>query len=64
MKVTFIAIVIGALSTVTEGSWKGLNGLEITGRVEIVITISILRSAIILRNVMEILVDLLSLKLL
>ena len=34
MKVTMIPIVIGALSTVTKGLVKGLEDLEITGRVE------------------------------
>ena len=34
MKVTFMPIVIGALGTVTEGLLKGLEDLEIRGRVE------------------------------
>ena len=34
MKVTFIPIVIGALGTVTEGLLKGLEDLDIRGRVE------------------------------
>ena len=33
MKVTIIPIVIGALGTVTEGLVKGLEDLEIRGRV-------------------------------
>ena len=37
MKVTFIPIVISALSIVTEGLLKGLEDLEIRGRVEIII---------------------------
>ena len=34
MKVTFIPIVIGALGTVTKGLLKGLEDLEIRGRVD------------------------------
>ena len=34
MKMTFIPVVIGALGTVTEGLVKGLEDLEIRGRVE------------------------------
>ena len=33
MKVTFILILIGALGTVTEGLIKGLENLELRGRV-------------------------------
>ena len=56
MKVTIVPIVIGALGTVTKGLLKGLEDLEIGGRVE-------LRTARILRRVLETWGDLLSLKL-
>ena len=41
MKVTFIPIIIGALGTVTKGSLKGLEDLEIRGLVETIQTIEI-----------------------
>ena len=53
MKVTFIPIVIGALGTVTKGLIKGLEDLEIRGRVESIQTTTLLRSAKILRRVLE-----------
>ena len=53
MKVMFIPIVIGALGTVTEGLFKGLEDLEIRGRVETIQTTRILRSARILRRVLD-----------
>ena len=53
IKVTIIPIVIGALSTVTKGLEKRLEDLEITGRVETIQTTAFLRSAIILRRVLE-----------
>ena len=34
MKVTIIPIVIGAFGKVTKGLWKGLEYLEVGGRVE------------------------------
>ena len=37
MKVTIIRIVIGAFGTVTKGLLKGLEDLEVGGRVEIII---------------------------
>ena len=63
MKVTFIPIVINAFGTVTEVLIKGLEDLEIRGRVETIQTTALLRSARILRRVLETLGDLLSLKL-
>ena len=63
MNVTIIPIVIGALGTVTKGLVQGLNDLEIMGRVEIVQTTALLRSARIRRSVQETWGDLLSLKL-
>ena len=46
-------IVIGALDTVTKGLLKGLKDLEIRGRVETIQTTTLLRSARILRRVLE-----------
>ena len=63
IKVTFIPIVIGAFGTVIKGLIKVLEDLEIRGRVETIQTIALLRSARILRRVLETWEDLLSLKL-
>ena len=63
MKVTFIPIVIGALSTDIKRLIKGLEDLEIRGRVETIRTTALLRSARILRRVLETWGELLSLKL-
>ena len=63
MKVTVIPIVIGALGTVTKGLIQGLKDLEIRGRVETIQTTALLRSARILRRVLETRGDLLSLRL-
>ena len=54
MKVTFIPIVIGAFGTVTKGLLKGLEDLEVGGRVETIQTIVLLRTARILKKVLEI----------
>ena len=51
---TVILIVIGALSSVIKRFVKGLEGLEIRGRVETVRTTALLRSLRILRRVPEI----------
>ena len=56
-------IVIGALGTVTKGLIKGQEDLEITGQAETIQTTALLRSARIMRRVMETLGDLLSLNL-
>ena len=53
MKVTIIPIVIGALSTVTKELEKELEDIEIRGRTETMQTIALLRSARILRIVLE-----------
>ena len=50
MKVTMIAIVIGALSTVTKGLIQGLEELEIRGRVGTIQTTALLRTARIVRR--------------
>ena len=53
MKVTIIPIEIGALATVSKGLVQGLEDLEIKGRVGAVQTTTLLRSARILRRVLE-----------
>ena len=63
IKVTVIPIVINALDTVTKGLVKGLEGLEIRGRVETIQTTESLRSARIRRIVLMTRGDLLLLKL-
>ena len=63
MKVVIIPIVIGAFGTVTKGLWKGLEDLEVDGRVETIQTTALLKTARILRRVPETWGDLLSLQL-
>ena len=53
MKVTIIPIMIGAFGTVTTGLLKGLDDLEVGGRVETIQTTVLLRTARILRRVLE-----------
>ena len=53
MKVTIIPIVIGAFGTVTRELLKGLEDLEVSGRVETIQTKALLKMARILRRVME-----------
>ena len=53
MKVTIVPIVIGALGTVTKGLLKGLEDLEVGGRTETIQTTALLRTARILRRVLE-----------
>ena len=53
MKVTIIPIVIGALSTATKELIKGLEDLEIRGRVVTIQTTIFLRWTRILRRVLE-----------
>ena len=50
---TIIPIVSGAFNTVTKGLLKGLNDLEVGGRVETIQTTALLRTARILRTVLE-----------
>ncbi len=45
MKLTIILIVIGAFVTVTKGLLKGLEDLEVGGRVETIKTTALLRTA-------------------
>ena len=63
MEVTIIPIMIGALGTVPKGLWKGLDDLEVDGRVETIQTTALLRTERILRRVLETWGDLSSLKL-
>ena len=58
-----ITIVIGALGTVTKGLIKGLEDLEIRGRVETIQTTALLRSARILKRVLTTSENFLSLRL-
>ena len=62
MKVTVIPIVVGALGTITECFVKVLENIEIRGWMETIQTTALLRSAKILRKVLETWGDLLSLK--
>ena len=54
MKVTLIPIAIGAFGRVTKRLLKGLEGLEIRGRVETIQTTTLLRTARIQGRVLEI----------
>ena len=63
MKVTIIPIVIGAFGMVTKGLLKGLEDLEVGSRVETIQTTALLKTARILRRVLETWGDLLSLNL-
>ena len=63
MKVTIVPILIGALDTITKGLLKALDDFEIGRRVETIQTTALLRTARILRRVLESWGDLLSLKL-
>ena len=62
MQVTIIPILIGGFSTVTKGLLKGLEDLEVGGRVETIQTTALLRTARILRRVLGTWGDLLSLQ--
>ena len=63
MQVTIIPIVIGAFGTVNKGLLKGLEDLGVGRRVETIQSTSSMRTARILRRVLETWGDLLSLKL-
>ena len=52
MKVTTVPIVIGALGTVPKGLLKGLEDLEVGGRVETIQTTALLKTARILSRVL------------
>ena len=64
MKVIIIPIVIGVFGTVKKALLKGLDDLDVVERVETAQTPTLLRTARILRKVLETWGDLLSLKLL
>ena len=53
MKVTIVLIVIGALGTISKALLKGLDDLEVGGRVETIQKTTLLRTARILRRVRE-----------
>ena len=53
MKVTVISIVTGELQTILKGVIKGLENLEVRGQVETFLITRLLRSARILRRVLE-----------
>ena len=53
MKVTIVPIVIGPLGTISKGLLKGLEDLEVGGLVETNQTTALLRTARILRRVLE-----------
>ena len=53
MQVTIIPIVIGAFGTVTKGLLKGLEDLEVGGRVETILMTALLGTARILRKVLK-----------
>ena len=53
MKVTVIQIIIGLLGTVTKELVQGQENLEIRGWVETTQTITLLKSARVLRSVLE-----------
>ena len=53
MKITIMPVVIGALGTITKGLLKGLEDLEIGGWTETIQTTAWLRTARILRRVLE-----------
>ena len=63
MKVTIAPIVIGVFGTINKGLLKGLEDLEDSERVKTIQMTALLRSARILRRVMETWGDLLSFKL-
>ena len=53
MQVKIIPIVIGAFGTVNKGLLKALEDLEVGGRLETIQTTALLRTARILRRVLE-----------
>ena len=53
MKVAIVPIVIGAFGTATKGLLKRLEYMEVGGRVETIQTTALLRTARILKRVLE-----------
>ena len=64
MRVTIMLFVIGAFGTITEGLLKGLVYMEVGTSVETIQSTALLRTARILRRVLETLGNLVSIKLL
>ena len=63
MQVTIIPIVIDAVGTVAKGLLKGLEDLEVGGRMETIQRTALLKTARILRRILETWGDMLSLNL-
>ena len=63
MKVTIVPLVIGAFGTITKGLLKGLEDLEVGGRLETIQMTALLKTDRIVRRVLETKGDLLSHKL-
>ena len=63
MNMAIIPIVIGGFATLTKGLLKALEDLEVGGRLETIQTTALLRTARILKQVLETRGDFLSLKL-
>ena len=63
MKVMIVPIGIGALDTITKELLKGLENMEVSGRVQTIQMPTLLRTARILRRVLETWGDFLSLRL-
>ena len=53
MEVKIVPIVSGAFGTITKGLLKGLEDLEVGGRVETIQMTALLKTARILRRVLE-----------
>ena len=53
MNVTIVPIVIGTLGTITKGLLKGMEDLEVGGRADTIQMTALLRTARILRRVLE-----------
>ena len=53
MKMTIVPNVIGAFGTISKGLLKGLEDLEVGGRMETIQMTTLLRTARILRHVLE-----------
>ena len=54
MKVTVVPIVIGAFGTITKGLSKGLEVLEVGGRIETIQMTALLRTARLMKRALEI----------
>ena len=54
MRVSVRSIIVGAIGTVPKGLLRGLEELEIGGRIEIIQTTPLIRFARILRRVLKI----------